>query len=382
MAHALLSPSSASQWLTCTPAPRLCEGRDDSSSSFADEGTLAHAYAEAYLRYHDDKIGRENELHLLESHEHAQYYSAELESYAEDFANYVLELCKGNYVLKVEQKLDLREWVPEGFGTGDGIVVKDGVLHLCDLKYGKGVKVSSVENKQLMIYGLGCISKYSWAYDFHTIRLHIYQPRVGNISVWSISVEDLLRWAEEVLKPKAEMAFKGEGDTVPGEHCRFCKIKAECRAFSELALEHAKEDFRDPKLLSIEEIGAILPKISIVEMYTKAIQEFAYARLLGGEKVPGYKLVKGKSVRAYTDTKAIEDKLIAAGYARDTIIEPPVERKLLGLTALEKVLKKKQFTELVGEFITIKDTKPAMAPESDKRDEYSPLEADFAEALK
>lgn len=381
MGHALLSPSSASQWTVCTVAPRLGEDYPDSSSAFADEGTLAHAYGETYLRHHADKHALKKAIKALEKHEHAKYYSEELRQYAEDFADYVLEQCTGLFNLEVEQKLDLRKWVPEGFGTGDAIVVKDGVLNLNDLKYGKGVKVSSVENKQLMIYGLGCIEKYSWMYDFHTIRLHIYQPRLNNISVWSITVEELQKWAEEVLIPKAKLAWEGKGDAVPGEHCRFCKVKAECRAFADLTLQIASEDFADPKLMSIEEIAEIIPKLKLAEMNIKAIQEFAYARLLSGQSVPGYKLVKGRGTRAYTDPEAIKEKLLEHEYDLDTIMEPVTERKLLGVTALEKALKKGPFADLVSDFIKINEGKPSMAPEADKREEYSAVDLDFAEDL-
>lgn len=381
MAHALLSPSSASQWLACTVSPRLSEGYADKSSSFADEGTLAHAYGETYLRYHSDKKALKKALISLGHHEHAQYYCEELDGHAQDFADYVLEQCTGQHWLEIEQRLDLRKYVPEGFGTGDAIVVKDGVLNLNDLKYGRGVKVSAVENKQLMIYGLGCIEKYSWAYEFHTIRFHIYQPRLNNISVWSITVEELLKWAEEELIPKAKMAFDGEGEAVPGEHCRFCKVKAQCRAFSELALQFACEDYTDPALLSIEEIADILPKLKIIEMFTKAVHDFAYARLLSGEKVPGYKMVKGKPTRYYKDPEAIEATLLENGFTKDKIMTPPKEPTLLSLTALEKVVKKSKFTELVGEYIDIRNGNPSMAPENDPREEYSSVEHDYADLM-
>lgn len=382
MAHALLSPSSASQWLVCTPSPRLSEHYPDSSSEFADEGTLAHAYGEEFLRFHDDKKGLAKALKALQKHKHAKHYAPELEEHAQNFADYVLEQCVGDHILEIEQKLDLRRWVPDGFGTGDAIVVKDGVLNLNDLKYGRGVKVSAVENKQLMIYGLGCIEKYGWVYEFHTIRLHIYQPRLGNISVWSISVEDLLRWAEEELEPKAKLAWDGAGEAVAGPHCRFCKVKAECRALADYSLEMLKDDFAEPALLTPEEIGEILPKMDTVEIYLKAIREHAYGTLLGGGKIPGFKLVRGRATRVYTDVEKIRATLNEAGYKDEQINVPPKPPTLLTLTALEKVLKKKTFEQLVGPFIVRQDGKPAMAPETDKREEYVMMESEFADELK
>lgn len=380
MAHAILSPSAASRWLVCTPAPRLEEAYPDSTSEFAEEGTLAHSYAEAYLRYHNDLPGLDKELkRLSKTALHKKYFNDEMDEHARGFAEYVLEKCHGDHHLEVEQKLDLTQWVDEGFGTGDAIVVKDGTLDLIDLKYGRGVKVSSVENKQLMIYGLGCWAKYGWIYDFHTIRLNIYQPRLNNISVWSIAVDDLLVWAEEELVPKASLAFKGEGEQVPGEHCRFCKAKAECRALAEYTLELAKEDFADPKLLSPEEIGSIIPKIDVAEIYIKAVREHAYSKLLSGEPVPGYKLVKGRSTRTYTDVEAIQTVLEKAGFKEDEILTPPKPRTLLALTALEKSIKKANFNEYVGPYLTKVEGKPAMAPITDKREEYVSTQSDFAE---
>lgn len=378
MAHAKLSPSGADRWLTCTKAPSWEENYPDSTSEFAEEGTLAHTFAETYLRYHDDPKGLKKALKALEKDPlYAKYYSEELSEHAQDFADYVLERCTGIHILAIEQRLDLTDWVEEGFGTGDAIVVKDGVLDLIDLKYGRGVKVSSVENKQLMIYGLGCYAKYSWMYEFDTIRLNIFQPRLNNISVWSISVEDLLKWADEVLTPKAKLAYAGEGEEVPGEHCRFCRHKANCRALSNLALEMAEKEFDEA--LTPEEIGEIIPKMDVVEIYIKAVREHAYSKLLSGEKIPGFKLVKGRSTRVLKDLDVIESRLIEAGFPEDKIKTEPVAPKLLGLTALERAVGKKAFSELLSDCIARQDGKPTLAPETDKREEYSSVEADFGE---
>lgn len=386
MAHALLSPSSASQWLTCTPSPRLGEHIKDSSSEFADEGTLAHAYAEVFLKHHDDKKMLVKELNNLKKHPfHEKHYSPELEEHGSNFADYVLEQCRGDYALEVEQKLDLRTWIPGGFGTGDAIVVKDQVLNLNDLKYGRGVKVSAVSNKQLMIYALGCIEKYGWIYDFHTVRLHIYQPRLNNISVWSITVEELEAWAESELREKAQMAHEGKGDLVPGEHCRFCKVKAECRALAKFTQDAVIRDFQDeikePHLLTPEEIGEVLGKIATVEIFLKAVKDHAYGTILGGGSIPGYKLVTGKPSRVYNDPDAVKAKLLELGYKKEDITTPPKEPTLLTLTALEKVLKKKKFNEIVGPFLGTKVGNPALAPVTDPRDEYVHVDNVFGDDL-
>lgn len=381
--HALLSPSSASRWLACTPSPRLEAQYPDQTSEFAEEGALAHSMAEIYLRYHDDPKGLAKALKDISSKDplYQKYYNSDLDQHAHDFANYVLELCSGDYKLEIEQRLDFTEWVEQGFGTGDAIVVKDEVLNLIDLKYGKGVRVSAIENTQLKIYALGCWAKYSWMYDFDTVRLHIYQPRLDNISIWSISVEDLLLWAEEELVPKAALAYEGKGEQVPGEHCRFCKAKAECRALANHALELAKEEFAEPKTLSPEEIGAIIPKIDIAEIYIKAVREHAYSKLLSGESIPGYKLVKGRATRTYTNIEAIKKALLEAGFGEDDILTPIKQRELLGVTALEKNIKKKNFDTIVDPYITRVEGKPSMAPETDKREEYSSVQSDFGSEL-
>lgn len=378
--HALLSPSSASRWLVCTPSPRMEEKFPDSTSEFAEEGTLAHALAELYLRYNEDQVALDEAFTYLQDDPlYKKYYNHDLDQHAQNFANYVLEKCRGDFRLEIEQRLDFTDWVEEGFGTADAIVVKDGILDMIDLKYGKGVRVSAVDNKQLKIYALGCVAKFSWLYDFHTVRLNIYQPRLDNISVWSITVDDLLLWAEKELVPKAALAYEGKGETVPGEHCRFCKAKAECRALADLTLELAKEDFADPKTLSLEEIGEILPKVDIAEIFIKAVREHSYSKALAGEKVPGFKLVRGRSTRTYMDVDAIKVSLYKAGFGEDDILTPVQARSLLGITALEKSLKKKNFEKYVNPFIKLVDGRPSLVPETDKREEYNAVEVDFAD---
>lgn len=382
MAHAKLSPSATSRWSICTIAPSLEEKYPDSSSGFADEGTLAHSYAETFLRYRDDSSALKKALEALEKDQHYEkHYSEELVGHAEDFANYVLEHCTRDYSLYIEEKLDMSRWIPEGFGTADAIVVKDGVLDLIDLKYGKGVKVSSVENKQLMVYALGCIERFGWMYDFHTVRMHIYQPRLNNISVWSMSVSDLIVWGELFLKPQARKAFDGVGVGNPGDHCRFCKAKGDCSALAAMAEEFAKQEFAEPRTLSNEMIGELLPKLEVVAIAVAAIKENAYAKVLGGEKIPGWKMVQGKQSRYYTDPAAIRKELLENGFKEDDILTQPKERELLSLTALEKKVKKANFEKYVAQFVDKKRAAPTLAPSTDPREEYSVAELDFADEL-
>lgn len=388
MGHALLSPSSASRWMACTPSARLESKYPNTSSVFADEGTLAHAYAEIFVRFFDDPDAVEQAIDEIQNdplNEYYEfnrlYYSAELEEHARNFADYVLEQCTGDYFLAAEQRLDMTDWVEDGFGTGDAIVVKDGVLNLNDLKYGRGVKVSAVNNKQLMLYALGCIARFGWIYDFHTVRLHIYQPRIGNISVWSITVDELLVWAEEELKPKAALAYAGEGEQVAGEHCKFCKVAGECRALSEFSLEYTKDEWMQTDILTPEEIGEVFTKLNVLEIFINAVRDRAYSTILGGGKIPGLKIVKGKPSRYLKDPEMIRKTLLKEGFKEDQILTPIKERELLSLTALEKVVKKSRFTNLVGSYLGSRDGKPSLTTEDDPREEFIQAEHDWADEM-
>lgn len=388
--HAILSPSAASRWMTCTPAPRLEELYPDSSSEFADEGTVAHAVAEAYLLYHHDLDAYADALNalFLDSYHGPMFdkhFSPELEQHAIDFGDFVLEEAVGDHALLVEQRLDLRRWVPEGFGTADGIVVRDGTLFMNDLKYGKGVKVSAVENKQLMIYALGCIEAYSFLYDFDTVSMRIFQPRINNISVFSMSVADLMEWAKEV-SVKAELAFKGEGEFVPGEHCRFCKAKAECKALADFAMQEVVDEFKDDEegiaqirgLLSDQEVADILKKMPVAEIFFKAVKDHAYSKLLSGDKLPGFKLVEGRRTRYFTDPDKVKEILDSSQF-KDLVYTPPKPAELKTLSAIETSIKKKNFNALLSPYVSLRDGKPTIAEEADPREEYSSIDIDFAD---
>ena len=388
--HALLSPSAASRWLTCTPAPRLEALFPDKSSEFADEGTVAYAVAEFYLRNLDDELGFEIDIEAAFSDDKLgpmfeEHYSDELKQHAIDFGDFVLEEAVGDHALLIEQKLDLRMWgVPEGFGTGDAIVVRDGTLFMNDLKYGRGVKVSAVENKQLMLYALGCIDAYSFLYGFDTISLRIYQPRLNNISIWSITVKELEEWAKEVAV-KAKLAFEGKGEFVAGEHCRFCKAAPKCKALADHAFEKVKEEFAEDEgpaqmngLMSMEEIKDVMDRLPVAEIFFKQVKEYVFSKLLSGEKVPGYKLVKGKASRYFKDPDKVEKTLVKAGFS-DKIYTEPIPAQLKTLSAIEKSIKKSNFTKLLSDFVGIKEGNPNLAPEKDAREEYSSLESDFAD---
>ena len=264
MSHAVLSPSSASRWLSCTPSARLEMQFPDKAGDFALEGSLAHEFGELRLKRYsniiDEPEWNKKTSELMEN----RFYSESLEEYAENYAAFVWEKYQlaqkttADAVLRIEEKIDLTAYVPEGFGTGDAVILADGTMEIIDLKYGKGVQVSAVENKQMMLYALGALDMFGFMYAIHTVRMTIYQPRLDNISEWEIPAEELLIWGANELAPRAKMAFAGEGSFVPGKHCQFCRAKAQCRALAEKNLETAKHEFDDASLLSDTEISLSL----------------------------------------------------------------------------------------------------------------------------
>lgn len=379
--HAILSPSSASRWLSCTPSARLEEQFPDRAGEAAAEGTLAHALAEANLnRIFGQRLGTlgrdiDRELEVLRGN---PLYDESMNSYVTEYVNRVCETFEDalsrtkDAVLAIEQRLDLTDYVPEGFGTGDAIVIADGVMDVIDLKYGKGVPVSAQNNKQMMLYALGALVEFDILYGIHTVRMSIHQPRIDNFSTWEISAEELKRWGIEELKPKAELAFKGEGDFVPGEHCRFCRTKARCRALAERNMEVAQNDFKDPPLLSDEELALVLEKSEALKQWLSSVEEYALKEAIdNGKHWPGFKLVEGRSVRTYSDQDAVANKLREAGYPDEILFS----RNILTITALEKALGKKVVAETVGDLIVKPQGKPTLVSESDKRPAMDRIES-------
>ena len=375
MSHALLSPSGASRWIACTPSARLEQQFPDKGSSYALEGSLAHAVAEVVLREKASLIAWEDFLKAFVEFEANPIYNAAMCDHAVEYAVFVMERyheaksCTPSATLVVEQKLDLTEYIPESFGTGDAIIIADGVMDVIDLKYGQGVSVSAENNKQMMLYGLGALKEFEFMYDIHTVRMTIYQPRIGNYSSWDMPVEDLLRWADQELRPRAEIAFRGEGEFVPGSHCVFCKAKAVCKANAQKQLEIAQYEFAEAILLTDEEIADILTRADMFAKWLSAVQEHALTEAVSkGKKWPGYKLVEGRSVRQYSDQVAVAKKLTESGISEALIYE----KKLLGISAMEKTITKKQFNTLLADLVIKPAGKPTLAPESDKRAEWQP----------
>ena len=369
--HAFLSASSSHRWLACPPSAKLCSEISEQASPYAAQGTDAHELCQHKV---EKSLGRDSP----DPTENLDYYDQEMESCAEEYCSFVMEQveeakkhCKDPQVL-IEQKLDFSQWVPEGFGTGDCVIVADDILQIVDFKYGVGVLVEAEKNPQMMCYALGAWSAFSFLYDIKTIKMTIFQPRRNNVSTWEISTEDLLKWAEEVLKPTAALAYNGEGEFAAGDHCQFCHAKATCRKRAEYNLVLAKYDFEMPVNLDENEIAAILPRIDELTAWASDIKEYALQQALLGTSYPGFKVVEGRSVRKYVDDTAVADAVTKAGY-------DPYEQKVLGITAMTQLLGKKKFEEILGSLITKPQGKPVLVPESDKRPAINTACEDFKE---
>lgn len=369
--HAILSASSSNRWLHCPPSARLCESYEDKGSDYAAEGTDAHSLCEHKLKA---ALGLPTE----DPTENLTWYNEEMEDCAEGYAEYVLELvaaaketCSDPVVL-IEQRVDFSRWVEQGFGTADCIIISDGTLRIIDYKHGLGVLVSAEENPQMKCYALGALELFDDIYDIDTVSMTIYQPRRQNISTFELSKDDLYRWADEVLKPTAELAFAGDGNFLCGEWCTFCKAKHECRARAEANLMLAQYDFRLPPLLEDSEIEVILSKADELVSWVNDIKDYALQQAISGKEWTGFKLVEGRSNRRYTNEAAVTEAVTGAGY-------DPYERKLLGITAMQKLLGKSRFDELLSAYIEKPQGKPTLVPESDKRPAMNNAKTDFME---
>ena len=357
--HALLSPSGSHRWLHCTPSAVLETEFNNKSSPAAAEGTAAHALCEHKLK---------RMLHRRSKRPVSDYNSDEMEEHTDAYVEFVSELlekakqnCKDPLV-QVEQRLDLSEYVPGAFGTADCLIIADGTLHVIDMKYGLGVLVSAEENPQLKCYGIAALSIYEDLYDIKEVALSIFQPRRENVSTWIISAEELRNWAEKELKPKAQMAFKGEGEYCPGEWCQFCRAAVKCRARAEEKLRIAEEEFKLPPLLTDNEIESILPMLSDITKWANDISAYALEMAVSrGKEWNGYKVVEGRSVRKYADEDAVAEAAKQNGYT-------DVYRKsLITLTEMQKLMGKKKFEEILGSLIIKPPGKPTLVPITDKR---------------
>ena len=368
-AHALLSASGASRWIACTPSPRLEENFENKSSSFAEEGTLAHEFAELFLRIYQGLNSTKAVTQLIKLQE-SKFYTIDMEGLVQRHVDYVIEQFTAakrltpDAVLLIEKKVDITHLIEEGFGTCDVIIIADGTMEVIDLKYGMGIRVSAEDNSQLKLYASGALEEYEMLYDIHTVRLTITQPRMDSISSWEISTEDLIKWGQEVVKPKALEAYEGAGEQVVGEHCHFCRAAPKCKAQLELAKATAQKAFTDDEvqLISDEELIDMYAKIPLIKKWFDKVTDHLYQEALDGKKWEGYKLVDGQSRRGWLDEQAAANIL-----STDYCEEQYATTKLKGIGDIEKLVGKKEFPVLLGEVVGFKKTAPSLVPESDKR---------------
>ena len=388
--HALLGASSSKQWLHCTPSARLQEGFPNESSVYAEEGTFAHEVCEYKVRkYLHERVRRPQS---------EEYYTEEIDQITDVYAEFVIgiiEEMKRNGcepLVLVEERVDYSHIAPSGFGTADMLIIgKDdngkGLLHVCDFKTGQGVFVDCDHNSQMMLYALGGLAAYGFIYEIETVRMTIIQPRLDNISTFECSREELEAWGESI-KPLAKMAFEGKGEQVPGDWCRFCRAKPVCRACAEEALSLAKEEFLDldagaladdeeekahdeervvpvfkqPGLIPMNELAEILPTLNRISSWIEAVFAYISSEAINhAVPVPGYKVVEGRSKRVFSDTKAVVDTAIQNGYT------DLYKQQLISLTEFEKMMGKKKFNELLGDYVVKPPGKLALVPDDDPR---------------
>lgn len=356
-AHAVLSASASHRWLACPPSAQLNAAVPDTTSDYAREGTCAHELCEY-------KVNKLLGIDTPDPREFLDFYDQEMEECSESYAQYIAEQMAKytSPVVLVEQRLDFSKYVSDGFGTGDCIIVADGTMTICDYKHGKGVEVSAENNPQMMLYALGAYELFDVLYDISEIKMVIFQPRMSNVSEFTLTVSQLLDWASNELKPKAELAAKGEGEFSAGEHCRFCKVKANCRKRAEYNLAIAQYDFAPPDMLEDAEIEMILERADALVSWAADVKDFALNQALSGKQWTGFKVVEGKSNRKYTDETKVAEAVKAAG------MNPYSEPEVLGITAMTKMLGgKEKFESILGGLVRKPKGKPTLVPMSDKR---------------
>lgn len=372
--HAILSASSSHRWLNCSPSARLEQEFEDRETEAAAEGTAAHALCEHKLRRALKLQSRRKPI--------SKYDCDEMDMHTDNYVQFVLETLSEarqhcpDPLINIEQRLDFSCYVPDGFGTGDCIIISDKTMHVIDFKYGQGVLVDAEQNPQMMLYALGALRLFDSLYDIEDVAMTIYQPRRENISTWTISVADLKTWAEEELIPRAKLAFEGKGDFMPGPWCTFCKAAVKCRARAEEKLRLAQYEFARPPLLTDAEIEDILGKLDDLTRWAEEIKAYAQdAALNHGKQWHGYKVVEGRSVRKYSNEDAVVEAANTAGY------HDIFRKTLLPITEMEKLMGKQEFQTILGGLVIKPAGKPTLVPVSDKRPAITSANTDFNEIL-
>lgn len=380
--HALLSASGAHRWLECTPSAQLELQFPQSTSEYAEEGTAAHELCELTARYWLGEISEAEYENQRDELAKGKYHNAEMQECANDYAKFVAEktaaareTCEDAFTA-LEVRVDFSKYVKDGFGTGDCIIVSDNVLEIIDFKYGKGVRVEAAGNPQMKLYALGAYLEYNTLFDIDSVRMTIFQPRLSGVqSSDEITVKELLEWAEKYVKPRAKLAYKGEGEFAPSEEvCKFCRAKAQCKARADKNLK-LFDEAPDVLLLTPEDAGKILEQAGDIQSWLADLESLVSSTLLAGQPVEGWKMVEGRSNRRFADELKVVAAMKSAGYDESLLYE----RKLITLTQMEKDFGKKAVAETLGELIVKPQGKPTLAPAKDKRPEFRPEEQLLAE---
>lgn len=370
-AHALLSASSSNRWLHCTPSAVIEQRYPDTTSDAAEQGTAAHELAEHKLRHALDQPTTPPQ---------SDWFDDEMDDHTDTYADHVMaELTRTRETspaafCSVEERLNFSHIVPDGFGTGDAVIVGDDTLTIVDFKYGKGVKVDAENNPQMSLYALGAIHTYGMIYKIQQVRMVIFQPRLNNISVWETTPQHLDQWAHNVVAPAAKQAAVGEGELTAGEWCTFCKHAPQCPAlakqhFAPIPTTNGEPMAPAPDTLTDNQISQIITHAKDLKKWLTKVEEFALTQAQQGHRYPGLKLVEGRSVRRYTDEQAVATIVEQAG-------KDPWQHKVLGITAMTKLLGKKKFDELLGDHVVKPEGTPTLVPASDKRKELTVTTAD------
>lgn len=370
--HALLGASSAHRWLLCTPSAVLETRFPDTTSEAAREGTLAHAIVETKLKrlIKGKPRGRATRTQLNDP-----LYTPAMEEHADAYVDFIEELFaeaqarSRDAILCSEMQVDFHEWVPGGFGTTDTTIIADDTLTVVDFKFGKGHLVEAVDNPQLRLYALGAWTEFGMLYDVRKVRTYIVQPRKDSITSEELTVEELIDWADNYVRLRAELAAKGEGPKNPGDvQCLFCRAKHVCVARISALMDALKYEFRDPDLLTAEEIAAVIPKAEALASWAKGVREYALQHAVEGEEYPGYKLVAGRSNRKIIDEEEATARLLKAGCPPEKIM------RLRSITDLESYLSKETFAKVLDGLVIKPEGKPTLVPDTDKRESMSTTE--------
>lgn len=388
--HAVLSASSSYRWLNCPPSARLAEQFPESTSQYAEAGLVAHAIAELKARKYfvEPMSARAYNSRLKKLKEDPHYdngMDAATDAYLDHLKSLSMSFGDTPPFVALETRVPFDDYVPQGFGTADCIMIGAGGMCVCDYKNGAGVAVEAERNSQMMLYALGALKLYAPIYGetIQEIHLSIIQPNAGGVKEWGLSRSELEEWGETEVKPTAALSWEGKGAFCPGPWCDkgFCPAKASCTARAKKMLELEPLKGSRPAgaviggeplepgapLLSDAEVGDALTRALDLESWVKDLKDYALTAALDGRTIAGFKVVEGRGSRDWTDLNAAFESLAERGVEEALLWE----RKPVTVAGLEKALGKKTFEETASSLWAKKPGKPALVPASDPRPPYT-----------